>query len=138
MALNFRYNGVGNTKAWTKADWSTYDKLVWASLAVHIGSLNEESAEEFCRRANALRLFVKDGAPRDISPVEIEKFYGLETNVSTLTGSKWAALVMSGRDQANSEWIRRVHVAADKLAKNPAAIARNTAAAKRELEAATK
>jgi len=108
MSLNYQYHGVENTKSWSKADWELYDALIWATMAADIGYLNELSAEEFCRRvAYCGVLNVK------ITPESIKKFYGLTTNVSTLTATQWAQ--KHGRG-CRSGWVSQVDSLGNKMA----------------------
>lgn len=108
MALNYQYHGIHDTKKWSKEDWAMYDALIWATLAADIGYLNELSAEEFCKRVAYMGVMnVK------ITPKSIEKFYGLTTNVITLTATQWAQ--KHGRN-VKSDWVRKVIALGDKMA----------------------
>lgn len=103
MSLNYRYTGKEDTAKWTAADWNTYNALIWASLVVGIGRLNEKSAAAFCRRANALKCLSQEIAPKDI-----EKFFGLVTNVPTMTGAAWAWQFMANTCEENAAWLKAV------------------------------
>lgn len=103
MSLNFSYHGKSDTKKWTKQDWENYNGLIWATLVVGIGKLNAKSAAAFCRRANAMKVL-----KQEICPEDIEKFYGLHTNVTTLTGAQWARQFMSAQREESAAWVKEV------------------------------
>jgi len=114
MSLNFQYYGKSDTKKWDKGDWNTYNALVWFTMAVDIGYLYEGSAEEFVRRVNAQQLAV-DAETKKVKVLEakeIEQFYGLKTNVQTLTAGQWAKKHFSNRGEAAAAWVAKVNKAA--------------------------
>ncbi len=110
MSLNFQYFGKENTDTWTEEDWSTYNALVWFTLAVDIGYLCEESAEEFVRRVNIQKL-----CKETLTVEMIEKFNGLCTNVTTLTARDWAVKHFAGKYKttATAKWKTTVMKACD-------------------------
>jgi len=120
MSLNYQYYGKSDTKEWSEADWGTYNALVWFTLAVDIGFFCEKSADEFCRRVNAQQLSCdkKTGASVDIKKEDLEKFYGLGTNVITISAGEWAKKRFGNRNQCNAAWVKEVNKSWEGYGKN--------------------
>lgn len=117
MALNYRYEGKDDTTKWTKADWKTYNTLVWFTLAVDIGNITNSSIEEFCYRVNKQELCQNgnDGKSVELTSEMIEKFIGLQTNVYTLSRREWidkhkieGASIPYPSEGVSSRWARSV------------------------------
>jgi hypothetical protein len=103
MSLNFQYLGTEDTKLWTKDDWNTYNSLIWGTMVAGISYLCEETANEYCRRVNALRVFNED-----IKKENIVKFFGLSTNAEMRTSHQWAVMHFADRNKCDNKWVNKM------------------------------
>jgi hypothetical protein len=102
MALHWVY--LGKTK-YEDRDSGLFDGIIWATMCADINYICAETAEEFCRRSNALRLFTVDIKVEDLEP-----YYGLRTNADFLTARQWAIKRFANRRATayDSKWVRLV------------------------------
>lgn len=113
MSLNFKYLGKEDTKLWSKDDWTTYNVLIWATMATDINYLCEESADEFVRRLNSTRIYNEE-----IKKEDIVKFYGLSTNADLLTSHQWALKHFADRNKCGHQWVKEIVKANAKVDKD--------------------
>lgn len=93
MALNWNISKVENHEELTGSpEWALTDALIWATLAVGIGSITAKNYKEFYGRLHLLELIhgtfrVRDGKPYYITIDDVKRRIGLETNVGTIPRS---------------------------------------------------
>ena len=93
MSLNWDISKVKNRKKKQDADHGDLDCLIWATLSIGMGDLNEKTAQEFCYRLNRYSREVgplavtKTGKTIIWSVSRLKKWFGLHTNVSPLSNA---------------------------------------------------
>ena len=87
MSLDYVYLGETVLSKLSEEQWKLFDALIWATMAVDIGYVCEESAEAFVHRVNKQHLLTLD---RDLTVDDVRPFFGLRTNVLTLPDEEWA------------------------------------------------
>jgi hypothetical protein len=115
MSLNYELLCPNRKELWgtlTEEEKKLYNALIWATIAADISYLCEESAPEFVRRVNALRILTKE-----ITVDDIKKFYGLETNAGTLTSHQWAIKHFANRNQCGSAWVKKIYALSEEAYK---------------------
>lgn len=86
MSLDWNATGVRDFDQLTDNEYVTRDALVWATMAIGIGVITEENAQEFYSRLSLLEKVTgasrfKDGEPLYFTPDDVKRFIGLTTNV---------------------------------------------------------
>ena len=92
MSLTWEYLGKTNLKKLSAAQKRLYDGLPLMMAATEIGYLCRETADEFCRRCNACQFGNRPLTVNDLRP-----FFGLRTNVQTVSSYEWALRHMGVR-----------------------------------------
>lgn len=93
MSLNWDISKVKNWEKKQEADHGDLDCLIWATLSIGMGNLNEKTAQEFCYRLNRYSREVgplavtKTGKTIIWSVSRLKKWFGLHTNVSLLSNA---------------------------------------------------
>ena len=135
MSLNYEYYGT-NWESFDKEDRAAYHNLPWWLLAADVGYLNEDSVDEVVERADLLGWTIKetnDGVEKEraLKKEDLEKFYGLRTNVETLTRREWALKrFVNNYASANNAWKKKLLAAELKDAAEYRASGREAAARK--------
>ena len=104
MSLNWNIREVRNWQKKQEKDGHTLECLIWASLTIGMGDLNEKTAKEFLYRLNRYSREVGAIATyrngRTVIASEKRSWmFGLHTNVRTISNSAFDKLVRerSGR-----------------------------------------
>lgn len=96
MSLNWNLNKINDKKnvCFTEDGLKEVtNNLIWATLAVDIGDITEDNAEEFHHRL-ALLTALRGVNWNDISLQDIKNHVGLHTNVSTKTWKEFSTKVL--------------------------------------------
>lgn len=99
MALNWNIEKVKNWKEISddEEEWKVTDALIWATMAVGLGSITKANAEEFHRRLSEYEhqfgtyLILKGGEPYYITLADVQRRIGLYTNVGNTSKREFAA-----------------------------------------------
>ena len=105
MSLNWNISKVRNWQKKQEKDGHTLDCLIWASLTIGMGDLNEKTAKEFLYRLNRYSREVgaiatyPNGRTVVWTLARVKPWFGLHTNVRTISNSAFDKLVRerSGR-----------------------------------------
>jgi len=113
MALHYAFLGETDLSELTDEQHRFKEGLIWATMAIDIGYLCEDSAEEFARRCNLQELFQGKVTVEMLKP-----YFGLRTNVITENANKWAKKHFGHEKwdiDADTKWARKI----DKIAYSP-------------------
>lgn len=105
MSLNWNIREVRNWQKKQEKDGHTLECLIWASLTIGMGDLNEKTAKEFLYRLNRYSREIgaiatyRNGRTVIWTLARLKPWFGLHTNVRTISNSAFDKLVRerSGR-----------------------------------------
>lgn len=93
MSLNWSITNVADWQKKQEEDNGTLECLIWATLSIGMGDLNEKTVKEFCYRLNRFSneveaLALQDDQTALVWTVEmLETWFGLHTNVSPVSNA---------------------------------------------------
>lgn len=92
MSLNWSISDVVDWKKKQKKDRYTLECLIWATLSIGLGRLNEKTVDEFLYRINRFSvevgpLAIKRGKSVVWTRQMLEPWFGLRTNVARMSNA---------------------------------------------------
>ena len=112
--LKYNYLGTGLKFPLKEEQRKVFVGVIYATIMCDISFLCEETAEEFCYRANLMKLF-----DEPIGIKSVEPYFGLVTSAAEFSRKKWARKHIIDTEEgkaSDSEWVAKYLAVMAKMA----------------------